>query len=292
MNLQEQRRLRKKQRTKIMVLVILALITGFVAGVCCTIAFTDKYSIIITKPNEEKIKPESDEPKTESEFSGEVETEEIEDKKIFAKAKIIAIDAGHQKNGNFSQEPIAPGATQTKAKTSGGTTGVATKIPEYQVNLEVALLLEEELISRGYEVIMIRRSNDVDISNSQRAMVANDANADAFIRIHCNGAENSNAKGALTLCQTSENPYCGNLYDQSRSLSEFVVDGLCEETGAANLGVTETDTMSGINWCQVPVTIVEMGFMTNYEEDILLCDTSYQKKLAIGIANGIDDFFA
>ena len=205
--------------------------------------------------------------------------------------KIVVIDAGHQGKGNYSKEPIAPGASQTKAKVAGGTTGVFTKIPEYKVTLEVSLLLEEELKSRGYEVIMIRRTHDIDISNSERAMVANNANADAFIRIHCNGIDNSSVKGALTMCQTSGNQYCGDLYSKSRLLSEKVIDGLCQQTGAKNLGVSETDTMSGINWCRVPVTIVEMGFMTNPDEDRLLCDASYQQKLAVGIANGIDAYF-
>lgn len=295
MTLQERKYIRKKQKKKTRILVILSLIIGFVAGIVFSFVLSANYTIVISNPNKtisaestEKTISTSNEPiKTISnETTKKLSPEEFPENK-----KTIAIDAGHQKKGNFSKEPIAPGAAQTKVKVAGGTSGILTKTPEYQVTLDVSLLLEQELKSRGYDVIMIRRTNDVDISNSQRAIIANDANADAFIRIHCNGVESSSAKGALTMCQTSNNPYCGDLYEQSRFLSEQVIDNLCQQTGAKNLGVSETDTMSGINWCQVPVTIVEMGFMTNPEEDKLLCDSSYQKKLAIGIANGIDKYF-
>lgn len=202
----------------------------------------------------------------------------------------IVIDAGHQRHAMDEHEPIAPGATETKPKVSSGTTGVASGAPEYKVTLDVSLLVRDLLREKGYNVIMVRESHDVSISNSERAMVANNNSADAFIRIHCNYASNQSAKGALTMCQTRNNPYCGQYYSQSRSLSEKVIKRLCEATGAKNKGISETDTMSGINWCSVPVTIVEMGFMSNREEDLLLVDKNYQNKLAIGIANGVIEY--
>ena len=251
---------------------------------------SQNYTVVISDSGKTQTPEPTENEPTEDIFEESV-TEEPELEKLPKNNKLIAIDAGHQQKGNFAKEPIAPGASETKAKVASGTSGVSTKIPEYEVTLDVSLLLEKELKARGYDVVMIRRTNDVDISNSERAQIANDAQADAFIRIHCNGLDNSSAKGALTMCQTSSNKYCGDLYRQSRLLSDCVIDSLCRQTGAKNLGVSETDSMSGINWCRVPVTIVEMGFMTNPEEDKLLCDAGYQEKLAIGIANGIDNYF-
>ena len=207
---------------------------------------------------------------------------------------IIGIDPGHQgPNVDMSDlEPLGPGSTEMKAKASTGTQGTFSGLHEYQLNLDVSLKLQQILEDRGYQTVLTRTDNDTAISNKERAEYVAGQGADVYVRIHANGAESSSAAGALTISPSSSNPYVSQLYDDSNSLSQCILDAYCDATGFENRGVTYADNMTGINWSTIPVTIVEMGFMTNESDDLKMSNPDFQNTMASGIADGIDAYFA
>ncbi len=204
----------------------------------------------------------------------------------------VCIDAGHQQHGMSEMEPNGPGSTVMKAKLTTGTAGCATGIPEYQTTLAVALQLQNELAARGYTVVMIRTTNDCPVSNAERAVIANEYGSSCFLRIHCNSVTDPNVTGVISYAPAPGNPYmdAGNV-DQSNAFANIVNAKTSEATGAQNRGIIQDNSMTGINWCKVPVSIIEMGFSSNPTEDQLMNDPSYQAKLVQGMANGIDAYF-
>lgn len=206
----------------------------------------------------------------------------------------VCIDPGHQ--GSWvdmsAQEPMAPGSSQTKNKATTGTTGNYSKVPEYQVNLEVSLVLQKELASRGYKVVMTREDNDKAISNKERAEFATSANADITIRIHANSDNSPSAAGALTMAPTSSNTYLDkDIIEKSNTLASCVIDSYCNATGLANKGVISADNLTGTNWSTIPVAVLEMGFMSNQKDDLYITDSANHETMARGIADGIDAYF-
>ena len=203
---------------------------------------------------------------------------------------LIAIDAGHQAQGNSEQETIAPSSAKTKAKVADGTCGVATGIPEYEFTLNFSQCLKKKLESAGYRVFMIRESNDVNISNQQRAAMANASGARVYLRIHANGGPAS-AKGIETYYPSKNNPDVGHLSDPSRQLSELILSEMCASTGAKGRGAMARDDLTGTNFAQMPTSLIECGYMSNTEEDKNLNDPSYQDAMALGILRALDRYF-
>jgi len=203
--------------------------------------------------------------------------------------KTVAIDAGHQRKANLEREPVGPGAKATKAKVQGGTSGIDSKTPEYEVTLAIAVKLKTALEAYGVKVIMTRETHDIDISNSQRADVANRNNADLFVRIHADGALDTNMYGISTL-YPAQNSWTAGFYAQSMKAARLVQRNLVTTALGKDNGIVARDDISGFNWSKVPVILVETGFMTNPKEDRLLNDPRYQEKLANGIASGVVEY--
>lgn len=204
---------------------------------------------------------------------------------------VVVIDPGHQLRGDSTKEPNGPGSSTMKARVTSGTTGVATGVAEYILNLDIGLKLKTELENRGYTVYMTRSTHDINISNKERAEYATSVGADIAVRIHGNGSANSSVNGAETYCPSGGNAYVGHLANASKSLSQCIVDAYCSATGFKNRGVFASDTMTGINWSTVPVTILEMGYMSNAGDDTKMQDATMQNNMVQGIANGIDKYF-
>lgn len=269
---------------------IVLILTALAVSGCAEQEEARVKDLVIELPDQEKAEV------TDSQINAEGDSKQIEEaesgssQSVEKKGILISIDPGHQgpQVDMSSQEPNAPGSNVMKTKATGGTAGRYSGLAEYELNLDISIQLREKLEEQGYDVIMTREDNDTAISNAERAQLANEAGADMAIRIHANGSEDPEVNGALVLIGSAENPYVGTFYDQSCNLGQTILDAYCEATGMQNLGVQFNDTMTGINWSQIPVIILEMGFMTNQQDDLNMADPDYQGKMVEGIVNGIN----
>jgi len=198
---------------------------------------------------------------------------------------VIGIDAGHQLKGNNSTEKSGPNSSVMKAKVTSGATGNDSGIREQFINLQVAKKLQTKLKSLGATVIMTRTTEDVNISNIERAELFNKSNVDFAIRIHCDSSTNRSINGLSILIPDKKNN--ASIYNESKRLADSLIGPMCKSTGAANRGVIQRDDQTGFNWSSVPIVTVEMGFLSNSSEEAKLITSSYQDKLVSGYAQGI-----
>ncbi|MEC0227328.1 N-acetylmuramoyl-L-alanine amidase family protein [Paenibacillus alba] len=217
-------------------------------------------------------------------------TAEAQKKTAAGNSRLVMLDPGHQRKGNHTPEQVGPDVKETKPAVSSGTVGVSTKKPEYVLNLEVSLLIKAELSSRGIEVAMTRETHDVDISNKQRAEMANEAGAALAVRIHADGDSSPKTKGFSVLYPSASTAAVKPIAADSREAAGYLLERLKAATDTSGRGLSARSDLSGFNWSKVPVVLVELGFMTNPEEDELMSEEGYQKKLAKGIADGIEQF--
>ena len=171
---------------------------------------------------------------------------------------IICIDPGHQTKGDMSEEPVAPGSSEKKFKVSWGTQGVATKIPEYELTLS--------------------------------AIFANDNNADLVIRIHADGSDDSSTTGASLHIPSQDSQYTSKIYPESNECAKLISLQMKQDGFKVN-DIYQRSDLTGFNWSKVPVVLVEMGFMSNPEEDQKMAETSYQEKMMKSVAEGAQAYF-
>lgn len=201
--------------------------------------------------------------------------------------KTIVLDPGHANRSNLEKEPLAPGSKELKIKDGGGAAGIVTRTPEYKINMEVALKLKPLLEQKGLTVIMTKAENSQSLGNVDRAEIWNKANADLVVRIHADSSESSVIRGASMLVPAPINENTKAIYEQSKKYGQSILSSVVSKVGMANRGVVERKDMTGFNWSKVPVVLIEMGFLSNKEEDKLLSSQEYQDKIAKAMAEAI-----
>lgn len=218
----------------------------------------------------------------------EILKEKKEDKsKENLKNKIIVIDPGHGSKSNLELERVSPDSEEKKIKDGGGADGVNSKTPEYLIAMDVASKLKETLQKEGYTVIMTKNKHSESLGNIERAEVGNKNNANLVIRIHADSADLEDANGASILVP-SKKGYASEINELSKKYGGILLSEMVASANMNNRGVVEREDMTGFNWSKVPVVLVEMGFLSNAEEDKLLNTEEYRIKIVQGLTEGIN----
>jgi N-acetylmuramoyl-L-alanine amidase len=163
--------------------------------------------------------------------------------------------------------------------------------PRYQeksLNLVTANFVKGYLEQLGYRVVMTRKEDEF-ISLDKRARFANELKPDMFISIHYNSAPSSEANGVeVFFYHSKENAARAG---QSKKLAQAVLKNVLSNTKANSRGVKHGN-FAVIRETDMPAVLIEGGFITNEKELKSLKDPLYLKKLAWGIAKGVEEYWA
>ena len=200
---------------------------------------------------------------------------------------VVVVDPGHDLRANLETEPIGPGSPTGKIKDGGGTRGVVSGLTEAELNLKVALRLRPLLERAGIRVVLTRTRNaGASMGNIARARIANRAGAGLFLRIHADGHPDSTVRGSHVLYPALRRGWTDDVYGASKRAAGIVQQELLRALGFPDRGLQERSDFTGFNWSDVPVILVEMGFMTNRTDDRLLATAAYQRRAAIALCRG------
>lgn len=203
------------------------------------------------------------------------------------RAPVVVLDPGHDLRPNPGTEPIGPGSSLRKIKDGGGSRGVVTRTPEAVVNLALARGTAALLRHAGVRVVLTRtRTSGVSMGNIARARIANQAHAALFLRIHADGSPSRATRGTSVLYPAVRRGWTDDVARPSRRAAAVVLDELVHALGSRNRGLQPRADLTGFNWADVPAILVEVGFLTNPEEDRQLASQAYQQRAALGLCRG------
>ena len=203
-----------------------------------------------------------------------------------AAAALICLDPGHGTPPAVGRqlEPVGPGSRVLKIKDGGGARG------EAGVALAIARHTRTLLLRRGFRVAMTRTGATFRYGNGgniARAQFCNRRHAALMLRIHADGSTDTRRHGISTLYPANHRGWTDDIYAASLRAARLVQRSTVRATGAADLGVVPRADLTGFNWADVPVMLVEAGFLSNPKERRLLHSGAYEHRVAQGLANGV-----
>jgi N-acetylmuramoyl-L-alanine amidase len=201
-------------------------------------------------------------------------------------AALICLDPGHGTPPAIGQqrEPIGPGSRVTKIKDGGGARG------EAEVVLAIANRTRLLLRRSGYRVVMTRTGPTYRGGNIDRARFCNRRGAALMLRIHADGSSDPSRHGVSTLYPARRDGWTDDIYAPSLQAAKGIQPWLARTTGAPSLGLVKRSDLTGFNWADVPVVLVEAGFMSNPTEGRRLRSSAYQWRVARGLVRGVATF--
>lgn len=193
---------------------------------------------------------------------------------------VIVIDPGHQAETDETEETLFPGATVGKPRCTSGAVGVDINTKEYEVTLEVALATKAYLEACGASVILTRETNDVNLSNQERADIAVAASPDIFIRIHADSVPDAEVSGVIVYV-----PDSGNYIETDKKLADSLGTLVAEAQGVDYLGCFSTNAYTGLNYSNTVKTVqLVVGFLSNSDDEARLNDDANTYEIAAAIA--------
>ncbi len=203
------------------------------------------------------------------------------------KGVTVCIDPGHQRKTQVETVRRAPNIAESVTTRIGSASGTATGRKESIVTLEISVLLRDMLLAEGATVVMTRDTQKTFVGMLERAYIPNEANADFVLRLHCNSG-NEWAQGIQIYCP-SDSSYAQEVADLEtyRAMGNTLLSAMKAATGKTRGGCTMNNSYVGNNWSMMPSFLVEMGYMSNQEEDYQLSSPVYQQWLAQGMVEGV-----